>query len=120
MTLLAAFATLLWRYSGQDDLLIGTPIANRDRRRTRRSHRLLRQHAGPAYRSSGQPQLRTLLGRVREVALEAYAHQDLPFEHLVEALAATARPEPLAAVPGGVRLAARSPAGAIDLGDVQE
>ena len=86
MTLLATFATLLSRYSRQEDLLIGTPIANR-------LHSTLENLIGCfanilALRLdvSGHPDFRSLLARVRELCLEAYAHQDLPFEKLVEEL----------------------------------
>ena len=86
MTLLAAFQTLLWRYSGQDDICIGTPIANRNRAETEGligffvNSLVLHTHLG------GNPSFRQLLAQVREVCLGAYAHQDLPFERLVEAL----------------------------------
>ncbi|WP_373528143.1 amino acid adenylation domain-containing protein [Nostoc sp.] len=86
MTLLAAFQILLWRYSKQDDICIGTPIANRNRAEIEPligsfvNTLVLRTHLG------GNPSFRQLLSRVREVALGAYAHQDLPFEMLVEAL----------------------------------
>ncbi|MEI2579454.1 amino acid adenylation domain-containing protein [Scytonema sp. PRP1] len=86
MTLLAAFQILLWRYSGQDDICIGTPIANRNRAEIERligffvNTLVLRTHLGD------NPSFRQLVSQVREVALGAYAHQDLPFELLVEAL----------------------------------
>ncbi|MFQ5853582.1 MAG: amino acid adenylation domain-containing protein, partial [Candidatus Binatia bacterium] len=86
MTLLAAFKTLLYRYTGQEDIVVGTPIAGRDRSEIEGlmgffiSTLVLRTHL------SGNPSFRELLGRVREVALGAYAHQDLPFEKLVEEL----------------------------------
>jgi amino acid adenylation domain-containing protein len=86
MTLLAAFQTLLWRYTGQDDFAIGSPIANRH-------HSDLEGLIGFFVNSlvlradlSGNPTFRELLQRVRTVALEAYEHQDLPFEKLVEGL----------------------------------
>jgi amino acid adenylation domain-containing protein len=86
MTLLAAFAALLTRYTGQVDLAIGTPIANRNSSVVEGligffvNSLLLRIDA------SGEPTFRGLLARVREVSLGAYAHQDLPFERLVEEL----------------------------------
>jgi len=86
MTLLAAWQTLLFRYSGQEDLLVGTPIANR-------THPELETLIGCFTNTlvlrtdlSGDPSFRTLLRRVREVTLEAYVHQDVPFEQVVEAL----------------------------------
>lgn len=86
MTLLAAFKTLLYRYSQQDDIMVGSPIANRNRREIEQligffvNTLVLRTNLG------GNPTFVELLGRVREVALNAYAHQDLPFEKLVEQL----------------------------------
>lgn len=86
MTLLAAFATVLYRRAGQEDLLIGTPMAGRTQLE---SEDLIGFFVNPlALRIdlSGDPTFRELLRRVREVALDAYAHQDLPFEKIVEAL----------------------------------
>ncbi|HEX7736900.1 MAG TPA: condensation domain-containing protein, partial [Ktedonobacteraceae bacterium] len=86
MTLLAAFAVLLRRYSGQDDLVIGTPIANR---RHSELAGLIGCFANTlALRTSPAETLRftDFLQHVREVCLQAYAHQDLPFEKLVEEL----------------------------------
>jgi amino acid adenylation domain-containing protein len=86
MTLLTVFKTLLYRYTGQDDLLVGTPIAGRTRVETESlmgffvNTLVLRTAVG------GNPRFRDLLGRVREVALSAYEHQELPFEKLVEVL----------------------------------
>ena len=86
MTLLAGFAALLHRYGGQDDLAIGAPIAGRTRAETEEligffvNTLVLRVDAG------GDPSFRELVRRVRAVALGAYAHQDLPFEMLVERL----------------------------------
>src|SRR2546423_1445172 len=86
MTLLAAFAVLLSRYSGQVDLVIGTPIANRHRREIEEVMGFFVNTLALHVDLSGEPSFRHLLGRVREVALGAYAHQDLPFEKLVEVL----------------------------------
>ncbi|MCP4662543.1 MAG: hypothetical protein GY856_44675, partial [bacterium] len=86
MTLLAAFDVLLCRYSGQEDLLIGTPIAGRDRVEI---EGLVGFFAGTLVLRGdlrGNPRGGELLRRVRETALDAYAHQDLPFERLVEEL----------------------------------
>jgi amino acid adenylation domain-containing protein len=86
MTLLAAFQTLLYRYTGQEDILIGSPIAHRN-------HVELEQLIGCFVNTlvlrtnlEGNPTFRELLGRVRKVAIDAYTHQELPFEKLVEAL----------------------------------
>ena len=86
MTLLAAFSTLLCRYSRQRDILIGTPIANRNRAETESLIGFFINTLILRTRFSEQMTFRELLGQVRETALEAYAHQDLPFEKLVEEL----------------------------------
>ncbi|MDQ2902116.1 MAG: amino acid adenylation domain-containing protein [Chloroflexota bacterium] len=86
MTLLAAFQTLLFRYSGQDDLLVGTPIANRTHAEIEDVIGLFVNTLVLRTQLSGNPSFRELLKRVREVALGGYVHQDLPFEKLVEVL----------------------------------
>ncbi|MFN6569720.1 amino acid adenylation domain-containing protein [Dendronalium sp. ChiSLP03b] len=86
MTLLAAFQILLWRYSGQDDICIGTPIANRNRAEIEGLIGFFVNTLVLRTRLDGNPSFRQLLARVRQVALGAYTHQDLPFEMLVEAL----------------------------------
>ncbi|MGF1488110.1 MAG: amino acid adenylation domain-containing protein, partial [Prochloraceae cyanobacterium] len=86
MTLLAAFATLLSRYSSQSDILIGTPIANRHRSEIESSIGLFVNTLVIRNDLSGNPSFRELLGRVRSSSLEAYEHQDVPFEKLVEEL----------------------------------
>ena len=86
MTLLAGFTLLLSRYSGQEDLLVGTPVANRSRAEIEDARRLLRQHPGVARRSVRRSFGQRVPARMREVCLDAYAHQDLPFERLVEEL----------------------------------
>jgi surfactin family lipopeptide synthetase A len=86
MTLLAAFKTLLYRYTDLTDIVVGTPIANRNRREIERLIGFFVNTVVLRTDLSGNPTFRELLRRVREVALGAYAHQDLPFEKLVEEL----------------------------------
>jgi amino acid adenylation domain-containing protein len=86
MVLLAAFELLLYRYTGQDDLLVGTPIANRNRAEI---EGLIGYFANTLVLRgdlSGDPSFLELVERVREEALGAYAHQDVPFERLIEEL----------------------------------
>lgn len=86
MTLLAAFQTLLYRYTGQEDVAIGSPIANRHRSQVEGLIGFFVNSVVLRADLSGNPTFRELLERVRTVALAAYEHQDLPFEKLVEAL----------------------------------
>ena len=86
MTLLAAFQTLLHRYTGQDEIATGTPVAGRTRAEFEGLIGFFVNTLVLRTRMSGNPGFAQLLARVREVALGAYAHQDLPFEKLVEEL----------------------------------
>ncbi|HKU74240.1 MAG TPA: amino acid adenylation domain-containing protein [Pyrinomonadaceae bacterium] len=86
MTVAAAFKILLSRYSGQKDISIGTPIANRNRAEFDRLIGFFINTLVLRTDLSGDPTVRELLQREREVALGAYAHQDIPFEKLVEEL----------------------------------
>lgn len=86
MTLLAAFQVLLLRYSGKHDLAIGTPIANRNQVEIEGLIGFFVNTLVLRADLKGDPTFTALLARVRETALGAYAHQDLPFEKLVEEL----------------------------------
>jgi amino acid adenylation domain-containing protein len=86
MTLLAAFKTLLFRYTGQTDLVVGSPVTNRSRPEFQRLIGVFINTLALRTDLSGDPTFRELLKRVHRVALEAYAHQDLPFEKLVDEL----------------------------------
>ncbi|MEG4806698.1 amino acid adenylation domain-containing protein [Microcoleus sp. F8-D3] len=86
MTLLAAFKTLLYRYTGQADIPVGSPIANRNRAEIQGLIGFFVNTLVLRTDLSGEIAFRQLLDRIREVSLEAYAHQDLPFEKLVEEL----------------------------------
>src|SRR5215510_2921983 len=86
MTLLAAFDVLMWRYSGQTDLLIGTPIANRNRTETEGLIGFFVNTLVLRTKVNGNGTFRELLDQIRETTLRAYEHQDVPFEKLVEEL----------------------------------
>jgi amino acid adenylation domain-containing protein len=86
MLMLAAFKTLLYRYTAQEDIVVGTPIANRNRVEIEKVVGFFANTLVMRTDLSGNPSFRELLQRVRAVALEAYVHQDLPFEKLVEGL----------------------------------
>ncbi|MBN3892531.1 MAG: amino acid adenylation domain-containing protein [Nostoc sp. JL31] len=86
ITLLAAFQALLYRYTQQEDIAIGSPIANRNRSEIEGLIGFFVNSLVLRTDLSGNPTFRELLSRVKEVALGAYAHQDLPFEKLVEEL----------------------------------
>ncbi len=86
MALLAAFKTLLYRLTGQDDIVVGMPIAGRNRLETENLIGFFVNTLVLRTDLAVQPTFRELLGRVRKGAVEAYNHQDLPFEKLVEEL----------------------------------
>lgn len=86
MTLLAALQTLLYRYTGQDDLVVGSPIANRARSEFKDLIGYFVNTLVLRTCLAGNPSFEELLSRVRKVTLEAYSHRELPFEKLVEIL----------------------------------
>jgi amino acid adenylation domain-containing protein len=86
MVFLAAFQTLLHRMTGDEDIVVGTPVAGRDRSETEGLIGLFLNSLAIRTNLSGDPSFLDLLARVRKVALEAYDHQELPFEKLVEEL----------------------------------
>ncbi|HEU4455341.1 MAG TPA: amino acid adenylation domain-containing protein, partial [Longimicrobium sp.] len=89
MVLLAAFQAVLGRWSGQDDVVVGTPIANRTRPELEGLVGFFANTLALRGDLSGDPSFAALVDRAREMTLGAYEHQDLPFEKLVEEL----RPE---------------------------
>src|ERR687894_2708118 len=86
MTLLGAFMVLLARYSRQEDIVVGSPIANRTHSQTDGLIGFFANTLVLRADLSGNPPFEELLRQVRWVALEAYAHQEVPFERVVEAL----------------------------------
>jgi amino acid adenylation domain-containing protein len=86
MALLAAFQTLLSRLTGQEDFLVGSPVANRNREEIEGLIGFFVNTLALRARAQGDPSFQELVDRVRGVTLDAYAHQDLPFERLVDAI----------------------------------
>jgi len=86
MTLLAAIQTLLFRYSGQEDIVVGSPVAGRNLLETEGLIGAFVNTLVLRGQLSGNPTFHEFLGRVRETTLGAFAHQDLPFEKLVQEL----------------------------------
>ena len=86
MTLLAAFSTLLYRYSNQTDIAIGSPIANRNRTEIESLIGFIANILVLRVRFEDDPSFVQLLKQVRDITLQGYAHQDVPFEQVVEAL----------------------------------
>jgi len=86
MMLLAAFQSLLHRYSGQDDIIVGSPIANRRHSETEKLIGFFVNNLILKNTFADDPEFGELLRQVRETTLASYAHQDIPFEQLVDAL----------------------------------
>ena len=84
MVLMAAFQALLSRYSGQEQIVVGTDLANRTTPETERMIGFFINLLAVRNDLSGNPTFRELLGRVREGLLEAYAHQEVPFPKIVQ------------------------------------
>jgi amino acid adenylation domain-containing protein len=94
MLLLAAFETLLHRYTGETDIVVGTPVANRQRVETEGLigyfvNTVAMRVDFSGNQSSGEPTFREMLRRVREATLGAYGHQDVPFEKVIDTLKPT-------------------------------
>ena len=86
MVLFAGFATLLWRYSRQDSLVVGTPVANRSRKELEPLIGFFVNTLALRMDFSDDPHVRELIARVKETAMGAFRNQDVPFERLVEEL----------------------------------
>ncbi|RBL90135.1 non-ribosomal peptide synthase/polyketide synthase [Chitinophaga flava] len=86
MTLLAAFKVLLYRYTGQDDICVGTPVAGRTRKELENLIGFFINSLALRSDMSGQPAFNTLLQQIKQTTLAAYDHQELPFEKIVEAV----------------------------------
>ena len=86
MTLLAAYQTVLFRYTGQEDIVVGTPIANRTRAEIEELIGFFVNTLVMRTDLSGDPSFRELVQRARSMALGAYAYQNQPFEKLVEVM----------------------------------
>ena len=89
ITLLAVFKVILYRYTGDEDVIVGSPIANRPQTETESIIGFFLNNLALRSDLSGEPSFREVLARVRKTALEAYANQDVPFEKLIDAV----RPE---------------------------
>ncbi|MCK5522105.1 MAG: amino acid adenylation domain-containing protein [Thiomargarita sp.] len=86
MILYSAFAILLFRYSRQNDIIIGSPISNRTQKQVESLIGFFVNNLVLRLNLSGNPSFKQIMQQARKVALEAYAHQDIPFERLVDEL----------------------------------
>ncbi|MBK7332515.1 MAG: non-ribosomal peptide synthetase, partial [Betaproteobacteria bacterium] len=100
MTLLAAFQVLLHRYSGQEDVAVGVPVAGRSAPEVEPLIGFFVNMLVMRGDLSGQPGFDVLLGRVRQQALDGYEHQELPFERIVMEFRARPSDDAQSAVPG--------------------
>lgn len=91
VVLLAGFKVLLHRYTGEEDVIVGSPVANRQHADLDRLIGLFANTLAMRTHVCGEASFRELLAQVRSTVLDAYEHQDLPFEMLIEALGATSR-----------------------------
>ncbi|HEY2737751.1 MAG TPA: condensation domain-containing protein, partial [Thermoanaerobaculia bacterium] len=118
MVLLAVYETLLSHLSGQEDLVVGSPVAGRNRRETEGLIGFFINTLALRGDLSGDPTFGELLGQVREVTLEAYAREDLPFERLVGELH-TARSLAHSPIYQAVLVLLNTPSGDLDLPDLR-
>ena len=86
MLTFAAFTTLLHKYSGEDDLVVGTPISGRQRTELERLIGFFLNTLALRVNANSETTFSNLLEQIKQTSLAAYAHQDLPFEKLVEEL----------------------------------
>ena len=93
MTLLAGFAVLLYRYTNHDDMVLGTPIAGRQFDGTQALIGFFVNTLALRIDLSANPSFRSMLGRLKETAIEAFSNQDLPFEKLLEGLRLKRNPD---------------------------
>jgi amino acid adenylation domain-containing protein len=114
MTLLASFHVLLQRYTGQDDIIVGSPVAGRNRTEIEPLIGFFINSLAMRANLSGDPPFNVLLRQVKEATLGAYAHQDVPFEKLVEELQPERAPgrAPIFQVTFGVQ---NAPAGSLEV-----
>ena len=108
MALMAGFQALLSRYSGQEQIVVGTDLANRTTPDTERMIGFFINLLAVRNDLSGNPTFRELLGRVREGLLEAYAHQEVPFPKIVQEIQPERSANPQPHCPGIVRDAERA------------
>ena len=89
MTLLAVFKVLLYRYSGQEDICVGTTVAGRNQQELEGLIGFFINTLALRSQVKGDMRFTALLQEVKETALEAYAHQEVPFEKVVDAVVKT-------------------------------